>query len=81
MTVINLQKSFAIKQLVNQSRRLISEMGYDGKIAIVIEKNENNQLGADVVLIDKETSDRLIVNPEKMKAYYERQNLSDLLLR
>jgi hypothetical protein len=81
MSVINLSSEFEIRTLVNQSKRLVQEYGYQDQICVTLENDPEAELGSSVVLVDITTNEKLKVSPIKLKRYYERkdsQYLSDL---
>ena len=78
MTVINLTAQFELKKIVNLSRRLIEEMGYTNKIWITIEKDKDSEFGSNVILVDVETQQKIKIDNQKLKRYYERKECKDL---
>lgn len=80
--IIDCVVDFKLRQIVNQSRRLVKEKGCENSIWVVIEPDEESNLGYSVYFVDITTNDKIKVNPEKLANYYDRQNsqnLSDLL--
>jgi hypothetical protein len=74
MSVINLTNEFEIRTLLNQSKRLIQEYGYENQIRVTLEVDPEAELGSSIVLVDIATNEKLKVSATKLKRYYERKD-------
>ena len=70
--IVDCRNDFLIRQMVNQSLRLIKELGHEHKIKVVIEADVDSSLGYSVVMIDVTNHEKIKVSPERLNAYYAR---------
>jgi hypothetical protein len=76
--LVDCSKEFELRKRINQSRRLVKEMGFDNRVVVTVEPDKNLTLNHKIIMIDITTGDRLVVDPQRLSEYYEHQNLSNL---
>jgi hypothetical protein len=77
--VIDRSNDFAVRKLVNMSKRLTKEKGVEHQVLVSIEADENSTIGYSIYFIDKATNQRMKVNPERLYAYYYAKPISEYL--